>query len=88
MFHDFLLELQTDVHLGLKLRQVEAARVQVPILGVLLCIYPALVKRDVCFLIGKDRKCISDLPENKPIVNMHGDDHKIQGSEQGRNSKY
>lgn len=44
MFHDFLSELQTDVHLGLKLRQVEAAQVQVPILGELLCICPALVK--------------------------------------------
>lgn len=26
---------------------------------------------------------MKDLPENKPMVNIHGDDHKIQGSGQG-----
>lgn len=57
---DFLSELQTDVPLGLKLRQVEVAQVQVPIPGELLCIRPALVKGDVFFLIDEDRKCISD----------------------------
>lgn len=86
MFYDFLSELQTDVHLGLKLRQVEVAQVQVPILGVPLCICPALVKGDGFFLIDEDRKCIlmKDLPENEPMVNMHGDNHKIQGSKQGK----